>query len=54
MKNSIRKLDENGKEIYYEESSGYWEKSEYDGNGNKIYYEDSDGDINGKPSYKNN
>jgi len=35
--------DANGKEIYYEFSSGYWEKREYDTNGKLIYYEDSTG-----------
>ena len=29
--------------IYYETSSGFWSKNEYDKNGNNIYYEDSDG-----------
>ena len=32
-----------GKEIYYEESTGYWEKREYDSKGNLIYLEDSNG-----------
>ena len=35
--------DKNGNEIYYEHSSGYWDKSEYDQNGKQIYYEDSTG-----------
>jgi len=35
--------DKNGNQIYYETSTGYWEKKEYDSNGNKIYYETSDG-----------
>jgi hypothetical protein len=36
--------DKNGNEIYYEDSNGYWVKSEYDSNGNRVYYEDSNGD----------
>ena len=31
--------DKNGKEIYYENSYGYWVKYEYDSKGNQIYYE---------------
>lgn len=45
--------------IYYEDSNGYWEKSEYDTNGNKIYVENSDGywvkreyDANGSIIYR--
>jgi hypothetical protein len=37
--------DKNGREIYYEDSDGYWAKREYDSNGNLIYYENSDGTI---------
>ena len=37
--------DKNGNEIYFENSHGYWIKSEYDSNGNQIYYESSDGFI---------
>ncbi len=36
--------DKNGNEIYYEHSSGFWSKSEYDSQGNRIYFEDSEGD----------
>lgn len=36
-------FDENNNVIYYENSDGYWEKSEYDENNNLIYLEDSDG-----------
>jgi hypothetical protein len=50
--------DKNGNEIYYENSNGYWNKSEYDSNGNEIYYEESDGfwskykyDSNGNQVY---
>ena len=35
--------DKNGKPIYFENSDGYWTKSEYDSRGNQIYYETSDG-----------
>jgi hypothetical protein len=35
--------DSKGKEIYWENSNGYWVKSEYDSDGNKIYFESSDG-----------
>jgi hypothetical protein len=36
--------DKDGNEIYYEDSTGYWEKCEYDSDGECIYHEDSDGD----------
>jgi hypothetical protein len=39
----IRIYNQNGNQIYYEDSNVYWEKSEYDDNGNRIYYEDSNG-----------
>ena len=35
--------DNNGNEIYYENSNGGWGKWEYDSNGKKMYYEDSYG-----------
>jgi hypothetical protein len=35
--------DSQGNQIYYENSNGYWFKSEYDSNGNIIYYENSKG-----------
>jgi hypothetical protein len=35
--------NENGKEIYWENSNGAWEKKEYDCNRNVIYYENSNG-----------
>ena len=35
--------DEKGNEIYYENSTGYWSKRQYDDKGNEIYYEDSTG-----------
>jgi len=48
-----------GQEIYYENSFGYWTKSEYDANGNTTRYEKSTGywlkmeyDANGKLVYK--
>jgi len=37
--------DKNGKEIYYENSDGYWSKREFDSKGREIYFEDSDGTI---------
>ena len=33
--------DKNGNEIYFEDSNGWWSKSEFDSNGNPIYCEDS-------------
>ena len=35
--------DENGKKVYYENSNGFWCKSEYE-DGKEVYYEDSKGD----------
>ena len=35
--------DKDGKELYYETSTGYWYKNEYDVNGYDIRYEDSTG-----------
>jgi hypothetical protein len=35
--------DENGRELYYENSYGYWYKNEFDVNGNKTYHESSIG-----------
>jgi len=35
--------DKDGKEIYWEDSTGLWIKNEYDANGNEIYLEDSTG-----------
>jgi len=35
--------DKDGKEIYYEDSNGYWVKREYNANDKEIYYEISDG-----------
>jgi hypothetical protein len=53
--------DSNGNEIYWENSDGYWRKSEYGSNGDVIYYEDSDGywskceyDSNGDVIYYEN
>ena len=37
--------DKNGNQIYFECSSGYWSKYEYDSQGNLIYFENSDGGI---------
>jgi len=41
----FRIKDLNGKEIYYENSNGYWCKCEYDSNGKEIYWESSKGTI---------
>jgi hypothetical protein len=35
--------NQNGNQIYWEQSNGTWGKKEYDENGNKIYYENSYG-----------
>ena len=35
--------DSNGKEIYWEDSNGYWSKREFDSKGNRIYFENSYG-----------
>jgi len=37
--------DKNSNKIYFENSNGYWRKSEYDENRNVIYYENSHGEI---------
>ena len=39
----IEITDENGNHTYYEDSHGYWSRSEYDGNGNRTYLENSRG-----------
>ena len=36
--------DDKDKAVYFENSNGYWGRSEYDEKGNETYYEDSDGD----------
>ena len=53
--------DKNGKQIYYEDSNGFWYKRQYDQKGNRIYYEYSTGfwekyqyDQNGKEIYYEN
>jgi hypothetical protein len=53
--------NENGNEIYCENSNGYWIKRKFDLNGKEIYYEDSNGtwikrkfDLNGKEIYHEN
>ena len=50
--------DKNGKEIYWEDSDGYWTKREWNSNGRIIYVEKSDGfwvkyefDSNGNEIY---
>ena len=35
--------DSRGNRIYYESSTGYWSKREYDSSGNTTYLEDSEG-----------
>ena len=35
--------DNNGNQIYLEDSDGYWDKCEHNAKGNQIYYEDSNG-----------
>jgi YD repeat-containing protein len=57
-KGSLFLYDSNGKEIYYETSSGYWYKQEYNDNNKLIYFENSKGywykyeyDSNGKVIY---
>jgi hypothetical protein len=37
--------DDTGKEIYYELSTGFWSKYEYDDKGKVIYFEDNTGRI---------
>ena len=53
--------DVNGNRVYYEDSTGYWVKREYDTNGNQLYCEYSKGywskskyDTNGNPVYYEN
>ena len=49
--------DANGKETYYEGSSGYWHRYEYDVKGRETYFEESKGfwrkreRTNGKQTY---
>ena len=35
--------DNQGNEVYWEDSNGYWSKREYDNQGNEVYREDSKG-----------
>jgi hypothetical protein len=37
--------DNNLNQLYFENSVGYWGKSEFDSQGNRIYFENSDGEI---------
>ena len=46
-------LDENGNNIYMEDSEGYWSRREFDKRDNPIYYENSDGYWE-KKEYKKN
>jgi YD repeat-containing protein len=57
----IRIRDANGKDTYYENSNGYWDKWEYDADGNVTYFENGTGywvkweyDANGKVTYREN
>jgi hypothetical protein len=50
--------DKDGNEIYFENSTGFWLKREFDSNGNQTYSENSDGcwvkieyDLNGNRTY---
>ena len=36
-------IDKNGNLIYYEDSTGFWTKREYDSQSNQIYFENSKG-----------
>ena len=40
---NVKEYDENGKLIYFKNSSGYEEWKEYDDNGNIVHYKDSAG-----------
>ena len=42
---SLEIRNKRGNQIYFEDSTGYWIKWEYDSKGNKIYFENSDGII---------
>jgi hypothetical protein len=48
------KYDDNGNQIYYEDSKGTWWKKEYDENGKLVYHEKSDGHYYKKTSKNNN
>jgi hypothetical protein len=37
--------DKNNNRIYYENSDGYWSRSEFDSKNNEIYWENSNGYI---------
>jgi len=57
----FRIKDKNGKEIYSENSDGFWSKIKFYSNGNEIYYENSNGywfkrefDSNGNLIYYKN
>jgi len=43
-----------GKKIYWENSIGFWIKSEYDSKGKEIYWENSDGDWSKREYDSNN
>ena len=39
----IKLYDKEGKDVYYEDSNGYWQKYEYNRDGKQVYREDSCG-----------
>ena len=43
VKYPIDLYDSNGNMIYWQDITGYWQKSEYDEQGNEIYFENSNG-----------
>jgi hypothetical protein len=44
--------DKDGREIYAENSTGFWIKTEYDSTGHKIYWVNSEGKIiDNRPKY---
>jgi len=42
-KGDFKLFDQNGNEVYYENSKGYWIKRKYDQDGNHVYWENSSG-----------
>ena len=42
-KGAFELFDQNGNQVYREDSSGYWVKQKFDQKGNQVYYEDSIG-----------
>ena len=59
--NAFWVCDENGNEVYFENTEGYWSKREHDENGNEVYFENTEGywwkreyDENGNNVYYEN